>query len=315
MAPRPLEVCVTGGAGFIGAHVCRHLIQRGHEVTVVDDLSVGRRERVPASARLIVGDIGDAPTMRRALDRCEVVCHLAARVAVRSSFEFAVADARINVAGTASVLDAARRSENVRRVVAASSMAVYAEGPAGQPVDEDHPTRPEAPYGVSKLAAEQLTHMLCREAGIESLVLRLFNTYGPGQSLSPYVGVATIFLDALRRGDVPVIYGDGEQSRDFVHVDDVARAFVLGIESSISGETCNIGSGLPHSVNELLACLAQGLGVRCRAVHADPVAGELRWSLADITKARKLLEYVPARDFATAIAELTGDESMMDASC
>ena len=299
-----LRVCVTGGAGFIGSHLCRALIAAGHSVTAFDNLSVGRRENLPAGVPLVVGDILDGAALEATLRRSDAVCHLAARVAVRSSFEFVVDDATTNVAGTASVLQAARRAETVRRVVSTSSMAVYAEGKRGVAISEEYETNPTSPYGVSKLAAERLTHLVCREAGLESVVLRLFNTYGPGQRLSPYVGVATIFMDALRRGEPPVIFGDGEQSRDFVHVSDVAAGFAAALVAPVSGETLNIGSGVPLSVNQLLSALGRAMNVAPRPIYRDAVPGELRYSLADIARARARLHYTPKANLEQALVAL-----------
>jgi UDP-glucose 4-epimerase len=299
-----LHVCVTGGAGFIGSHLCRALLLRGHRVTTIDNLSVGRRENVPPGVMLIVGDILDTPLVEEVVSRCDALCHLAARVAVRSSFEFAVEDATANVVGTASVLQAVRAAGTVKRVVSTSSMAVYGEGHPGQPQAESHTTHPASPYGVSKLAAERLTHVMCAQAGVDSAVLRLFNTYGPGQRLSPYVGVATIFMDALRRGDQPIIFGDGEQSRDFVHVTDVAAAFVAAVESPVSGETFNIGSGTPLTVNALLRSIASAMERPYVARYEPAAAGELRYSLADIGKAKAMLGYAPAARFDEAVREL-----------
>ena len=300
----PIHVCVTGGAGFIGSHVCRALLARGCRVTALDNLSIGRRENVPAEAELVVGDILKQEDVARAIRGCDVVCHLAARVAIRSSFEFVVDDAMTNVVGTASVLQAARAAGRVRRVVATSSMAVYAEGARGLALGEEYATAPTSPYGVSKLASERLTHLMCAEGGLESVVLRLFNTYGPGQRLSPYVGVTTIFMDALRRGERPTIFGDGEQSRDFVHVTDVAAAFAAAVDAPAAGETINVGSGVPRSVNDLLRTLAEVMGVPASPRHEPAVAGELRYSLADISKARRLLGYAPRAEFAAALGEL-----------
>jgi len=299
-----LRVCVTGGAGFIGSNVCRALVSRGHSATALDNLSVGRRENVPAGVPLVIADILDDPALEAAFRTCDVVCHLAARVAVRSSFEYVTDDAMTNVVGTASVLRAARRVGTVRRVISTSSMAVYAEGLPGVPIREDYETQPTSPYGVSKLAAERLTHLVGAEAGIETVVLRLFNTYGPGQRLSPYVGVATIFMDALRRGERPTIFGDGEQSRDFVHVTDVANAFVAAVDASVSGETLNIGSGAPLSVKGLLAALGRAMNVAPDPIYRDAVPGELRYSLADISRARARLQYAPKANLAQALLEL-----------
>lgn len=301
------RACVSGGAGFIGSHLARALLARGLEVVVLDDLSVGRAENVPAGARLVRGDVLDAEAARDAASGCDVVFHLAARVAIRSSFEFAVEDARINFVGTVSMLRAAHAAGGVRRFVGTSSMAVYADAPSPDPIPETHPTAPISPYGISKLGAEQLVHTLGGQAGFSTAVLRLFNTYGPGQALSPYVGVVTIFANALLRGEAPSIFGDGEQRRDFVHVDDVVRAFVGALDAPVSGETFNVGTGVATSVNEVFAAVRAALGSTIEARSAPAVTGEVRYSIADIGKARRLLGYRPANRFADSIGAVVAE--------
>jgi UDP-glucose 4-epimerase len=298
------KICVTGGAGFIGSKLVNALIQRGLEVIVLDDLSVGKACNVARQARLVVGSILDPKDTAEAIEGCDAVIHMAARVAIRSSFEFAVEDATTNVVGTAAVLRAAQRAGSVRKVVVASSMAVYADASDASPVSERHPTEPVSAYGISKLAAEMLTHSTCAQAGIDSVVLRLFNTYGPGQSLSPYVGVVTIFCDKLSKGVNPTIYGDGCQCRDFVHVEDVVQGFLCALESNITGETFNIGSGAAITVNQVLQLLQRELGTSVLSHFAPAQPCELRFSVADISKARRLLGYQPSRVFASVIGQV-----------
>jgi UDP-glucose 4-epimerase len=286
-------VLVTGGAGFIGTHLVHALLQRGLKVTVFDNLSVGLRDKLPSGADFVLGDVTDLQAVQKAMTDHDAVVHLAARVAIRSSFDFAVEDTHTNVVGTAAVMRAAQRSGSVRRVVAASSMAVYADSPTPTPITELHPTAPISPYGISKLALEQLVHGMAAGAGITSAVLRLFNTYGEGQALSPYVGVVTIFTNALKRGTAPTIFGGGTQCRDFVHVDDVVQGFVRAIDSDVSGETFNIGTGCATSVNQVFEMVQAALGLCVQAAHAPAADGELRYSIADIAKAGRLLGYAP----------------------
>ena len=299
-----MRVCVTGGAGFIGCYLVNELLSRGHAVQVLDNLSVGRRENLSSKAKFYKGDILDRDAAIEAFEGCDAVFHLAARVAVRSSFEFVVEDASTNVVGTANVLRAAKDVGTIGKVVSASSMAVYADSPRPEPVDETHPTIPISPYGVSKLATERLTHLMCAEGGMESAVLRLFNTYGPGQTLSPYVGVLTIFVNELRAGNRPTVFGDGEQRRDFVHVRDVAQGFALALEAPVTSETFNIGTGIGTSINEVLETLAAVMGTSSTGRHADVQSGEIRFSIADIGKARNQLRYDPHQDFATSLGEV-----------
>jgi UDP-glucose 4-epimerase len=305
------RACVTGGAGFIGSHLVRRLLGENLEVVVIDNLSVGRRDNLPDGAELVVGDILDKNAMMAAVKGCDVVFHLAARVAIRSSFEFVVEDTMTNVAGTASVLRAAAESGSVRKVVSTSSMAVYADASSPQPVSEEHPVRPVSPYGISKLAAENLTHSLCAAAGMDSVVLRLFNTYGIGQKFSPYVGVVTIFVNKLARSERPVIFGDGLQARDFVHVNDIVSGFVSAMNAGITRETVNIGTGHATTVNELYRLVSRHCGSSLEPVYADPVPGELRYSIAGIEKARRLIGYNSSHALATSLPPVI-DEILAD---
>lgn len=298
------RVCVTGGAGFIGSRLVHSLVGSGLEVRVLDNLSVGRRENVPPGATLLEGDILDRERVAQALEGVDAVFHLAARVAIRSSFDFVVEDTQANLCGTASVLDAARRAGSVRKIVFTSSMAVYADSATSAPVPETHPLRPISPYGISKLAAEDLLHMMCAEAGMQSVACRLFNTYGPGQALSAYVGVVTIFADKLRRGERPTIFGDGEQSRDFIHVDDVAAGLRNALDAEVSGETFNLGTGRAVTINQVFERVSSALGSSVDAEYAPAVTGELRNSVADISRAREMLGFAPRHQFETSIADV-----------
>ncbi len=314
MSVTPVQkACVTGGAGFIGSRVVRQLLDRGVEVLVIDNLSVGRRENVPAAAELVEGDIRDPAVASRAAG-CDAVFHLAARVAIRSSFEFVVEDTSVNVVGTAQMLNAIARAPDsrVKKFVLASSMAVYADSPTPQPVPETHTLTPASPYGVSKLACEMLVRQMCQEYGIDAAILRLFNTYGRGQALSPYVGVCTIFADAIRRGEAPTIFGDGEQTRDFVHVEDVAQGFIKAMLSPTNGQVFNIGSGTGLSINQVYAAIARTLGFDEEAKYSPAVPGELRNSVADNQLAREVLGFAPAFRFEEAIVEVLGDTEVYD---
>lgn len=298
------KACVTGGAGFIGSHLVRTLLKRGIAVTVLDNLSVGKATNVPTEATFVEGDILNPQHLEKAIANCDIVFHLAARVAIRSSFEFAVEDTLTNVVGTASLLKTIQRAGSVRKIVAASSMAVYADSTAFMPIDENHLTAPISPYGISKLAMERLIYTMSANAGIQSAILRLFNTYGPGQALSPYVGVVTIFINALRSGETPTIFGDGEQCRDFVHVEDVVSGFVHAMDMPTFNETFNIGTGTPLSVNAVLRNLNRVMQTNYTGRHVEAVPGELRYSVADIRKAQSTLGYEPVHQFHSSIDEV-----------
>lgn len=288
----PRRALVTGGAGFIGSHLVRALLARGFVVRVLDDLSVGTREAVDDGAELVVGDIRDAGAVARALADIDSVFHLAARVTIRGSVERLRDDFEVNLGGTLTLLEALCDS-GVTRVVNVSSMAVYADSETGAPVSEDHPTRPISPYGASKLAAEHYTRIVTGLFGIEHVNLRYFNTYGAGQTLSPYVGVATIFIDQLLRGESPTILGDGEQRRDFVHVDDVVAATVAALDAPVTGETINIGTGRATTVRALADHLRAKIAPSVEPVFLPARAEELRASVADISRARRLLGFAP----------------------
>jgi UDP-glucose 4-epimerase len=295
---------VTGGAGFIGQHLARALLARGIEVTVLDDLSMGRRDNVPPGARFVQGDVRDPEAVTVALAGVDCVFHEAAIVSIRASVEGFVRDAEVNLIGTLNVLQCMADS-GVKKAVFASSMAVYADSPAPTPLPEDAPLRPISPYGVAKLAAEQYWLLMGKHFGLDTTVLRYFNTYGPGQTPTPYVGVITIFVSRLLRGEVPVIFGDGEQRRDFVHVDDIVSANLAVLDADTAGRVFNVGTGHGTSVNdiarEVTARLAPGTAPR----HAPPVDGEMRNAIADASALRKATGWTPARrevDFESVVA-------------
>lgn len=285
---------VTGGAGFIGSHLVERLLEQGLAVAVLDDLSMGRRENLPEDARLIVGDVCDPETARQATASVDVVFHLAAHVSIRASIQGFHHDAQVNVMGTVNMLDACARTGRVAKFVCASSMGVYADAPSAEPITEAHATIPVSPYGVGKLASERYVQLVSQNAGFAGVCLRFFNTYGPRQSYTPYVGVATIFVRRLLARECPIIFGDGEQSRDFVRVNDIVRANVLAMQcDTANGEIFNVGTGRGTTVNQLAHILCQRLAPDLEPTHQSPQSGELRYSVANIDKARRLLGYQP----------------------
>lgn len=296
------KALVTGGAGFIGSHLVANLQEQGLDVRVLDDFSVGRRDYLTAETEVIEGDVRDAAACLAACQDIDVVYHLAARVAVRSSAEACFEDCDTNVVGTLRLLDAARQSK-VRRVVLASSMAVYSESSPNTLIAEDYPAVPLSPYGVGKLAAEHYVRVLCETHGIEHVILRLFNTYGPRQQYTPYVGVITIFVNRCLQGLPCTIFGDGQQCRDFVAVEDVAQAFCLaGTTPQAAGQTFNIGTGDSTSVKTLAEWIIEALGGSIE--HAEASSVELRYSVPDITRATQTLGYVPKRQLKDRIRDV-----------
>ena len=269
-----MRVIVTGGAGFVGSHVVRALLARGDEVHVVDDLSSGRRENLPAGAELHVADV------REPLDRVcdpiapQAVLHLAAQIDVRVSVADPVRDATANVIGTVRVLEAAR-AHGARVVLASTGGAIYGECEA--PATEDAPRLPLAPYGTSKLAAEEYLATWSRLYGARHVALRLGNVYGPRQDPHGEAGVVAIFLTRLRDGEPATIFGDGSQTRDYVYAGDVAEAFVAALDGP--GGVFNVGTGLETSVLELHERCRAAAGGGVDPVLAPPRLGELQRSV------------------------------------
>jgi UDP-glucose 4-epimerase len=297
-------VLVTGGAGFIGSHTVRALLAAGKQVTVLDNLSVGRRDALPPQAQLIVGDIRDRDRVSEALGGVDAVIHLAAQVTVRGSFERFYEDLDTNVMGTANLLRSLD-ANRIRWFTFASSMAVYADLPQPAPIAESGETAPISPYGVGKLAAEQVCRQMLAAAGIPLTVLRFFNTFGPGQTMTPYVGVITIFVKRLLRQEPPVIFGDGQQQRDFVHVYDIVDGIVASTGSTAG--TFNLGSGRPTSLNDLAGLLVGRINPASQVEYAPAHEGEVRFSLADITAARRAFGYEPQRSLESHLDEIVAD--------
>lgn len=301
------RVLVTGGAGFIGHHLTRALLARGVAVTVLDDLSMGKRENVPAAARFIQGDVRDARALDDALDGVDAVLHEAAIVSIRASVEHFVRDAEVNLMGTLTLLRAiaARR---ISRAVLASSMAVYADSPRPDPLAESAPTVPISPYGIAKLAAERYWLMLGAQAGVAATALRYFNTYGTNQTPTPYVGVITIFIERLLAGAPLTIFGDGEQARDFVHVDDIVAANLAVLDApaeAVAGRVFNVGTGHATSVNQIASALIAVLAPGTRPEYQPAQAGEMRNAIADPRALRAASGWTARRvppDFSDVIA-------------
>jgi len=286
------KALVTGGAGFIGSYLSRALLQRGIEVVIVDNLSTGKRENVPAGARFIQGDILDSNLIERLILEIDIVFHEAACVSVRSSVSNFYQDAQNNIMGTLNLLRACAKSK-VKKFVYASSMAVYADSLEPVPIKETYCTEPLSPYGIAKLASEKYCLTITKELGIECAVLRYFNIYGRGQSFSPYVGVITIFIRQLLAGEIPVIFGTGEQRRDFVHVEDVVDATLRAMDNSGPSEIFNVGTGAGISVKKLASLLCSKINPSLIPSHVKEHPGEIKNSIADISKAHALLRYSP----------------------
>jgi len=289
------RVLVTGGAGFIGSHLVRALLARGDDVLVLDNLSTGARANLAdLPVELLVADLGEADPVRAATRGVDTVFHLGAMISVPASLENPASCYRTNVLGSLHVLEAARR-EQVRRVVLASSSAVY--GDHDGPVAEDAASRPMSPYASSKLAMEDLARLYTSAMGLQTVCLRFFNVYGPRQDVhSPYAAVIPLFIEGLLDGRPPTIHGDGGQSRDFVFVEDVVQAMLQASQAAVAGQVFNIGQGQSRTVLELAEVLAALVPGSLAPVFGPARAGDIRTSAADIGRATKALGYRPAWD-------------------
>ena len=287
-----MKVLVTGGAGFIGSHVADAFVAAGHEVWALDDLSTGRRENIGPGVRLVVADIG-TPEAARVVEneRFEVVCHLAAQMDVRRSVADPGFDARVNIGGLITLLEAARKVP-VRKVVFSSTGgAIYGEQEVF-PAPESHPIRPVSPYGVSKAAGELYLGYYRAQYRLASVSLRYANVYGPRQNPHGEAGVVAIFSERLLAGEPCTIHGTGRQTRDFVFGPDVARANLLAAERDVEGPI-NIGTGVETDVNRLHALLARAAGSTAAARHGEAKPGEQLRSSVDPRRAAELLGWRP----------------------
>ncbi len=298
---------VTGGAGFIGSHLVEALLAGGCRVTVLDDLSSGNERNLPASAgglRFIRGDIRDRRAVADAVADCEAVFHLAAVVSVPKTTQDPVGSADVNETGSLNVFDAARRA-GARRLVFASSSAVYGDDPR-LPKREDMAPKPLTPYAVQKLAVEYHARVYSGLYGLPSVSLRFFNVFGPRQDpSSPYSGVISIFMTQALTAGVPVIYGDGRQSRDFVFVGDVVQALIRAANSQGgSGKVFNVGTGRSVTISALWEVVAALSASSAKPVHAPARPGDVPHSVAAIDAARTDLGFVPQVSFEKGL-ELT----------
>ncbi len=294
-SPQGKTFLVTGGAGFIGSHLVRHLVRRGGRVRVLDALTTGRRENLEDvwdDVEFFEGDVRSLDVVRRATEGVDYVFHLAALVSVPESVEHPDRNLEVNVVGTQNVLLAATE-QGVKRVVFSSSCAVY--GDHAPPHHEGLPPRASSPYAAAKVSGEQLCRAFTRVYGLPTVSLRYFNVFGPAQN--PHGGYAAAipaFIARLLAEEPPIIYGDGRQSRDFVYVQNVVEANVLAcsVEAAV-GEVFNIGTGQETNLLDILAMLGAVTGRRVEPVFAEPRPGDIRRSFGDISRAKRVLGYRP----------------------
>jgi UDP-glucose 4-epimerase len=306
------KILVTGGAGFIGSHIVDRLMEDDFDITVIDDLSTGSLanispHREKKNFHLVEGDIRDVNLIRKTLEGVDIVFHEAALASVTFSVKDPIAANRINVEGTLNLLNASC-DLSVKRFIFASSAAVYGITKSPQK-REDDTLNPTSPYGVSKLAAENYVRVFQRLHGLKTLCLRYFNVYGPRQRVDvhgSYGGVISIFINRLLNNMPPIIHGDGEQTRDFVYIDDVVEANMLAMNSENgAGEVFNIGTGGKISINQVAEILKHVINKeKLEDIHTEPRATDIKHGYADISKARNFLGYEPQFSIEEGLAKL-----------
>ncbi|MEM2842021.1 MAG: SDR family oxidoreductase [Thermoproteota archaeon] len=303
------KVLITGGAGFIGSHIAEELVKKGAEVLVIDDLSAGKMENIrhlwmKRNFKFIQGDVRDEKLLLENLKNVDLIFHEAALTYVAESIDFPKDYHDVNVNGTLNLLEAARRTE-VKKIIFASSSSVYEDAP--ERLTEDAHINPQSPYALTKLIAEKYCLLYNEVYGLETVILRYFNVYGPRQRpTGAYAEVIPKFIWRVKRGLPPEIYGDGEQSRDFVHVEDVVQANILAAtNNAVSGEIFNIGSGKATTINSLAFTIIQLLGVKdLKPIYTRERKGDVRHNCADISKAISQLKYRPKISVEAGLRDL-----------
>lgn len=298
--PTDQSILVTGGAGFIGSHLVETLAA-DNDVVVVDNLSGGRREWVDDRATLIEGDVRNEQTVARAVDGVDLIFHQAANVSVQRSVEAPVESHETNVDATLRLLEHARNED--ARFVFASSAAIYGT-PEAVPIDESDPKRPTSPYGAEKHAADQYCRLYHDLYDVETVALRYFNVYGPRQRGGQYSGVIDVFLDQADRGEDITVHGDGAQTRDFVHVDDVVAANCLAAVNGTPGEAYNVGTGDSVSIRALAEMVRETTETTSDIVHVDAREGDIEQSRPSIEKIQAGLGFEPRRSLEAELETL-----------
>ncbi|MDG5776856.1 GDP-mannose 4,6-dehydratase [Haloarculaceae archaeon H-GB1-1] len=299
---RDRSVLITGGAGFIGSHLAEALVDE-NDVLVFDDFSSGAPSNVPAGADLVEGDVRDRDALASAMDGVDVVFHLAAEASVSASVEDPARCHAVNETGTVNVLEAAREAD--ARVVLASSAAIYGH-PDSVPIPEDAPTDPSSPYGIGKLSGDHYVRTYNDLYDLPTVALRFFNVYGPGQS-GEYAGVITAFVEQARDGGPLTVHGDGEQTRDFVHVSDVVQALELAATTDAVGEAFNVATGSSVTIRELAETIRDIADDDVAITHTDGRDGDIQRSLADVSKARDRLGFEPTVQLEDGLTSLWND--------
>ncbi|UCD20470.1 MAG: NAD-dependent epimerase/dehydratase family protein [candidate division WOR-3 bacterium] len=285
-----MKILVTGGCGFIGSHIVDAYVEQGHEVYVVDDLSTGSIANLNPAAKVYEMDINADIESLFAETTYDLINHHAAQINVRTSVDDPIFDARVNILGTVNLLKAAVAHGVKRFIFASSGGAVYGE-PEDYPISESAPLNPSSPYGVSKVAAEAYIRMYGRLFGMDYIILRYSNVYGPRQIFKSEAGVISIFADCILRDDTCKIFGDGKQTRDYVYVADVVQANLLALKST--SDTFNIGTGIETSVNDLIDIFSDLLGRDVTHSHIDPRQGEVLRNVLDVRRVFSQIHWQP----------------------
>ncbi len=297
------RVLLTGGAGFIGSNLCRKLLKKKYKVTVIDNLSMGKKKNLPQGVKFIKKNILNYKSCESACKNIDIVIHLAAKVSIRNSVNTLSEDVNNNVNGTINILNASAKMK-VKKIIFASSMAVYKSSKHKKPFKENSTLEPISPYGISKLASEKYILLMAPKMKIQPVILRLFNTFGPGQTMTPYVGVITIFVKNMLNNKISKIFGNGNQRRDFIYVEDVVDSFILAMESNKSkNQIFNIGTGKTKSVNDVFKIIKKKIK-KGNFVYAPKDDTELNYVCADIKKAKKLLFFKPKNSFDKKVHEV-----------
>lgn len=292
-----MEILVTGGAGFIGSHIVDLLIREGHDVFIIDNLSTGKKENINPKAKFYQIDIRDKEKVDQivASEKFDAVSHQAAHASVRESVENPLYDADVNILGSINILQACVKYKVKKIVFASTGGALYGDAKI-LPTPEDYPARPCSPYGVSKLTVENYLYYYKQIQNLNYVILRYANVFGPRQDPFGEAGVVAIFSQKMISGGQPVINGDGTQTRDFVYVEDVARANLLALESKISEDFFNVGTGRETSINDLFKLMVEISGKKIKEVHGPAKFGEQQTSALDFSRIKKKLGWHPRTD-------------------
>lgn len=298
-----MKVLVTGGAGFIGSNLVKQLVNEGHDVVVLDNLMSGYKSNLDPfpHIRFIQGDTRDEIAVADAMQGVEVVFHMAALVGNKRSIDHPLIDAEINVLGTIKVLEAARKAD-VRKIVASSSAGIFGELKT-LPIKEDHPIEPDTPYGSTKLCMEKECLSYAKLYDLDAVCLRYFNVYGPNQRFDAYGNVIPIFAFKMLRNETLTIFGDGEQTRDFINVGDVVQANIKAAMTVGLSGAFNVGSNSRITINKLVELLHGASGIEPQVIHGEPRPGDVRHSLADISAARRSFGFEPSISIENGLKE------------